>query len=136
MPPTSHWKNVERAACVFIGSTRNPLSGINSGHKTHSDSLHPKIFLEVKLRRKHACNELYFKTLPLARNERKTLVIALKQHRQSDPPWLMLIDPRDIHTIADLIERKGNEPCQKISRKKPTKKMPSQSTCGIEVPFE
>jgi len=46
----STWKRAERKVAEFLQTRRTPLSGGNSGH-TRSDTLHAKIFAEVKLRK-------------------------------------------------------------------------------------
>jgi hypothetical protein len=45
------WKAVERRVARFFGSERTPMSGGNSKH-TRSDSLHPRLYIEVKSRKK------------------------------------------------------------------------------------
>ena len=40
-------KAYERRVAKFFGTKRTPLSGSNSGH-THSDTLHPRLYIEVK----------------------------------------------------------------------------------------
>ncbi len=41
-------KIYERRVAKFFGTNRTPLSGINSRHDTHSDTLHPSLYIEVK----------------------------------------------------------------------------------------
>ena len=139
---SKHWKNVEMEAARFFGAERVPLSGINSRHDTHSDSLHPKLYIETKYRTKHYAVALYLETLPKSRAEGKPLVIALKQHhqgrREGDPPFLIVIDPKDIPKLAVLLEEKqGISPCQK--KRNPPKLSPrtwkrSHNTCSIKDP--
>lgn len=43
-----YWKVCERRAAKFFGTNRTPLSGINSRHDTSSDTLHPRLYIEVK----------------------------------------------------------------------------------------
>ena len=118
---SKHWKVVEAEVGRFFASRRVPLSGSNSGHSTQADLLNPHVYVEEKYRDKHAAVELYFSELSKAREEGKPLVIALKQRRQQNPPWLMLIDPRDIFRIAKLIlqSRKEAPPCLKKTRPRP-----------------
>ncbi len=40
-------KKYELRVAKFFGTKRTPLSGSNSGH-THSDTLHPRLYIEVK----------------------------------------------------------------------------------------
>lgn len=42
------WKAVERRVAEFWGTERTPLSGGNSRHGTHSDTLHPRVYIEMK----------------------------------------------------------------------------------------
>jgi hypothetical protein len=48
MPNTGSWKAFERKVAKLFGTRRNPLSGGMSGHKTRSDSLHGKVYIESK----------------------------------------------------------------------------------------
>lgn len=116
---SKQWKAVELEVARWFGTERVPLSGINSRHDTHSDSLHPHIYIETKYRVQHFACALYLETLPKARSEGKPLVIALKQRyqgkRAGDPPFLIVVDPNDIHTLARLLEEKQpkGKPCRK-----------------------
>jgi hypothetical protein len=51
--PTKTWKNKERQVAGFFGTKRCHLSGSNSGHDTCSDSLHGRLYVEQKHRRRH-----------------------------------------------------------------------------------
>lgn len=42
------WKAHETAVARDFGAERTPLSGQNSRHETHSDSLHPRVYIEAK----------------------------------------------------------------------------------------
>ena len=53
------WKAYERRVAKFFGTKRTPLSGINSGHSTHSDTLHPRLYLEVKSAAANAGSNAY-----------------------------------------------------------------------------
>ena len=59
--PTSKstWKSFERKVAEFFGTKRVPLSGSNSGHGTNSDSLHPKVYIECKVREKFSIWSLF-----------------------------------------------------------------------------
>lgn len=116
MGRTTTWKNDELLVGKFFNTHRTPLSGENSRHSTHSDTLHPSLYIETKRRTKHYAVELYEKELPKARAENKPLIIALKQHHQGKkegaPPFLIVIDPRQIHTISKLmLAHKGESSC-------------------------
>lgn len=76
------WKNVERRVAKFFSAERTPLSGGNSKH-TRSDSLHDKLFIETKHRKKMAIWTLYDKTKELAKKEDKIPILALhEKHRK------------------------------------------------------
>jgi hypothetical protein len=46
--PEPAWKQQERAVARYWGTERTPLSGSNSRHATHSDTLHPTVYIEFK----------------------------------------------------------------------------------------
>ncbi len=91
--PSKYWKAREREAAAFFGTRRTPLSGGNSGHGTRSDTLHPDIFVEVKVRKRSAIYSLYLATKALAKKENKVpiLVIAQKNH----PGFLIVVHSND-----------------------------------------
>lgn len=64
------WKRVERLIAKFFGTVRTPLSGINSRH-TGSDTLHKRLFVEVKNR----------KTEPIYRPMREVTVLGKKEKK-------------------------------------------------------
>lgn len=72
------WKAVERKAAHSLGTERTPLSGGSSKH-TRSDTLHEKLFIEVKHRKHFSILVLYRKTVELARKENKIPVLCLKE---------------------------------------------------------
>ena len=103
--PTKTWKSKERKIAGDFGTKRTPLSGINSGHETHSDSLHPSLYLEVKYRKKHTALTLYRDTATKAKAEGKTPVVALGE-KGRDGYWLLL-HADDLKKVAE--EYKKNE---------------------------
>jgi hypothetical protein len=72
------WKRRERDAANLFGSRRKVLSG-SSGRddETRSDSVHPRLFIETKLRASSATRSLWEATRTLARREGKTPVLML-----------------------------------------------------------
>ncbi|MGD9697581.1 hypothetical protein [Acinetobacter sp.] len=48
MTKNKQWKAHERTVASRAGTKRTPLSGINSGHETHSDSLSDDFYIEAK----------------------------------------------------------------------------------------
>lgn len=73
------WKRAERDVAEFFGCNRTPLSGGSSRH-TRSDTLHAKLFIEVKYRKRHTAVALWDETAKLAAMEKKTPVVCLKEH--------------------------------------------------------
>lgn len=82
------WKSRERKIAAFFGSQRTPLSGGSSGH-TRSDTLHPRVFVEAKLRKRHTAVSLWDGTAVLARKEKKIPVICLAEKGRPDF-WVMV----------------------------------------------
>lgn len=74
----STWKRRERDAAGIFGARRQRCSG-SSGRPdcSRSDSTHPTIYLETKLRRHHAAVALLDATRALARKESRVPVLAL-----------------------------------------------------------
>jgi hypothetical protein len=72
------WKRRERAAAAIFKALRQPLSG-SSGRAsvTTSDSDHPRLYIECKLRERHAVRTLYDKVKEKAGREKKLPVLTL-----------------------------------------------------------
>lgn len=98
------WKRRERAVADLFGSVRTPLSG-GSSRITRSDSLHPRLFVETKLRARHAVVTLWRAVATLAKQENKTPVLALTE-RGKPGVWL-LIRSDDVVAVAKEIEQAG-----------------------------
>lgn len=98
--PTSKscWKSFERTVAEFFGTKRVPLSGSNSGHGTNSDSLHPRLYIECKVRGKVAIWQLFMDTEEKAKVEGKIPVVAIKQ--KGGKGYLLVIRPNDIEKIC------------------------------------
>ena len=97
--PTSKscWKSFEREVA---GTKRVPLSGSNSGHNTNSDTLHPKLYIECKVRGKSAIWTLFEDTRNKAKVEKKIPIIALRQ--KGGKGYLLVIRPEDLHKISKI----------------------------------
>jgi hypothetical protein len=95
----STWKARERQAAGLFGALRQRCSG-SSGRPdcSRSDSTHPALFIETKLRASHAAVGLFDETRALARKEGKTPVVILAQKNR--PGLLLLIDPADLAAVA------------------------------------
>lgn len=100
--PTSKscWKGFENLVAKFFGTRRVPLSGSNSGHGTNSDSLHPKLYIECKVRSKIALWQLFVDTENKAKIEKKVPVVAVKQ--KGEKGYLLIMRPEDLDKIAEI----------------------------------
>jgi len=96
----STWKAFERRVASFFGSRRAPLSGSNGG-QTASDSLHPDLYIEAKLRAKSAVCTLFEQVERSARVEDKLPVVALQHKNRAG--WLLVCRPGDLVEIAKNI---------------------------------
>jgi len=89
--PDKAWKAFERRIAKSLGTERTPLSGGASRH-TRSDTLHPELFVECKLRA-HSPTYIWFNvTQAWAKEEKKIPVVAL--HQRGARTTLALIDWR------------------------------------------
>ena len=64
------WQKREQQIAEDHGTKRNPFSG-GMSHQTHSDSLHPVLFIESKLKKKLPFRKLFIDTRTKARKEKK-----------------------------------------------------------------
>lgn len=105
--PTSKecWKSFERVVATYFGTRRVPLSGSNSGHGTNSDSLHPKLYIECKVRSKIALWQLFVDTEKKAKVEGKVPVVAIKQ--KGEKGYLLVMRPEDLHRISEIQSEKS-----------------------------
>lgn len=76
MTHSSTWKQRERDAAALFDSVRTPLSGSNSGI-TASDSLHPELYIETKLRAKSSLRSLWANTAMKAAKEEKVPILVI-----------------------------------------------------------
>lgn len=102
--PTSKsaWKSFERVVATYFGTRRVPLSGSNSGHGTNSDSLHPKLYIECKVRSKISLWQLFIDTEKKAKIENKIPVVAIKQ--KGEKGYLLVMRPEDMKKISEIQE--------------------------------
>lgn len=91
------WKRRERQIAADFGVNRTPLSGGNSRH-TRSDSLHDRIFIEVKGRKQHAAVKLFDEVGGMAAAEDKIPVVTLWQPGR--PGYLVICRPEDLPAVA------------------------------------
>jgi hypothetical protein len=111
-----HWKQVERRTARFFGCERTPLSGMNSGHNTHSDSLHPYLYVECKSTSKatqrktflHHLWDLWKDSKVKADLEHKAPVLAL--HLKHQEGFLLVINSTDMPTfVSEYLAARGLE---------------------------
>ena len=100
--PTSKttWKRFERVVASFFGTRRVPLSGSNSGHGTNSDSMHPKVYIECKVREKFSLWSLFKDTETKAKIEKKVPVVAIKQ--KGETGYLLILRPDDLEKLVQI----------------------------------
>ncbi len=87
------WKAFERRVARFFKTERNALSGGNS-KLTRSDTLHPKLFIECKQRKRIATIRLWDATKQLADHESKTPVVCLSE--KGRPGFWILVHSDDL----------------------------------------
>ena len=71
------WKRAEREVAKRVGGTRTPLSG-SSRLLTSSDVIHPRLYVEVKRRKRYAILTLMEQVEAKAAKEKKIPVLALQ----------------------------------------------------------
>ncbi len=113
MTDRSTWKKFEQRVARFFGSTRAPLSGRNN-KITGSDSLHPELFIECKLRAESPIHTLFAETEAKAKAEYKKPILALQW--KNHPGWLLVCRPEDIHLLSSLAKDCDNLPGGKDSQ--------------------
>ena len=93
----SCWKAFERRVARFFGSRRAPLSGSNGG-ATRSDTLHPALYIECKLRSRSPVHRLFALVEKAAAKESKVPALALQEKNHAG--WLLICRPADVHLLA------------------------------------
>lgn len=94
------WKQFEREVASEFGTKRVPLSGSNSGHNTNSDSLHPELYIECKVRQNVWLHTLYNDTESKAKVEGKIPLVAIKQKGQKG--YLLAFKPEYLEKITEI----------------------------------
>lgn len=92
------WKKRERNVAKYFNGERNALSGGNS-KITRADVIHPRLFVECKLRKIHSVVKLWEDTNELAKKENKIPVVTLCQSNRKGS-WLV-IHSDDLDKIID-----------------------------------
>jgi hypothetical protein len=106
MPRTHRrtWQRSEGRAAALFGCRRQTNSG-SSGRDdlTGSDSTHPTLFIESKLRNRHAVRTLHDATKKLATKEGKTPVLTLFDKNR--PGFLVVVHSDDLAIVlAEFLE--------------------------------
>lgn len=92
------WKAFERRIADALGTKRNPLSGSNSGH-SESDTLHPELFIECKLRKRIPFMKDWEKTKKSAKKEKKIpLVVFHEKKRKENIVMMSFEDFEEMYT--------------------------------------
>lgn len=97
---SSSWKSFERLVASFFGTKRVPLSGSNSGHGTNSDSLHPRLYIECKVRGRIALWQLFTDTEKKAKVEGKIPIVAIKQ--KGEKGYLLVLRPENLGKVNEI----------------------------------
>lgn len=105
----STWKKFESRVAAILGCRRAVLSGsANRDDLGSSDSTHPRLFVECKMRESHSVRTLHDKTLRLAAAEGKIPVLAIGDTGKVGFLWVVhsgLLDG----FIAEYIAGMGDE---------------------------
>jgi len=93
------WQKREQAIAARFGSKRNRGSG-SSGREdlSSSDSTHPRLYLEAKLRARHAAVSLWDDTAAKAAKEGKTPVVALVE--KGRPGYWLVVHIDHLQAVA------------------------------------
>lgn len=95
----STWKRHEREAAALFGSKRNRCSG-SSGRAdlSRSDSMHPRLYIEVKSRAKASMTSLFDATREEAKREGKLPLLLLSVLNR--PGFVFVCEAKDLAAIA------------------------------------
>lgn len=93
------WQKREQGVAGLFGAKRQYGSGGGGREdQTRSDSTHPRLFVESKLRAKHATRTLHDATRALARKEGKTPILALCDKNR--PGALIVVHTDDLDRLV------------------------------------
>ena len=106
------WQLFESRVARFFGAERNPGSGCGMTD-TMSDSTHPVLFIESKLRAKSPIHALFGDVAEKAAQEGKTPILALQWKNHAG--WLLVCRPEHIHLLSSLAKDYDNVPSGKES---------------------
>lgn len=93
------WKQRERDSAALFGAKRQPGSGSGGREdETCSDSRHPRLFIETKVKAKHTTRTLWEKTNILAKKEKKVPLLMLFDKGKHG--GLMVFHAGDFYDVA------------------------------------
>lgn len=104
------WKQGERRIASEFGTYRTPLSGGNSKH-TRSDTLHNKLFIEVKHRKEFPQSKLWEETVELSKKEKKIPLCVFLKKKNQNP--MIMCQLSDIEKIAEEKRKSRQEQINK-----------------------
>lgn len=84
-------------------TTRTPLSGGNS-KMTRSDTLHPRLFVEAKMRKHFSVVTLFCETRELARKEGKMPVVVLQEKGRKKSYAVVPLDRKYIERLLEELK--------------------------------
>jgi len=103
------WKSSERRIARMFGAERNVGSGsMGRDDKSSSDSTHPTLYIECKLREKHSAVSLHDDTARKAKKEKKIPVVTLSEKKRPGFWVLVHIDHLPLVT-AELAKARHAE---------------------------
>ena len=111
MTHKSTWKKSEGRIAALFGTTRTALSGGN-GKLTRSDTHHPQLFIEAKLRESSATWNLFVETRKLAAKEGKLPILALA--RKHSKGALIVVHQDDLTRFARIYLREKSRTKKKL----------------------
>lgn len=98
----STWKKAEARIAAFFGARRAVLSGNRSGRddREPSDSTHPRLHIEAKLREKHSVYRVWDAAVRAERRVRvvRTPVVVLQEKKR--PGFLVCVHSDDFGLVA------------------------------------
>ena len=111
------WQRREQSAAAIFGSSRQPGSGSGGREdQTCSDSVHPRIYLEHKMRAAHAVLAVWRDAKKKAHREGKDPVVVLSEKSKAGH-WLLIheadlpaivtnwLAAQDADTVSDVLHK-------------------------------
>lgn len=100
------WKQVERRVANFFHTQRNPLSGAGAKHSS-SDTLHPRLYIEIKHRKQLSVWSLYKEVTKLAKKENKIPVLV--QHEKGMEGFLITVHSSNLYYFFNAVMKDSQE---------------------------